>query len=212
AHSREVDPRAGAAFEDESLVAVPVQDRVHVVVDLQDEAGRALRLGLDADVEVHRAVEGGALGHQQGAQLGFESVAAGVVGEVALALAPSGYGVDHPADELANAGLASGAVKRPTKILRYHHVGGGLRPGARNLDVALFKNHPAVLAGDHGRAQLPLDLAHRVDAGTAEKALKHEPGARYGLDAFRCFWWFFVQSRHRHFASRHRPILLTHPA
>ena len=64
-HSRKIDPRPGAAFKDDSLVAVPVQDRVHVVVDLQDEAGRALRLGLDTDVEVHGAVEGRALGHQQ---------------------------------------------------------------------------------------------------------------------------------------------------
>ena len=55
---REIDARARAAFEDHPLVAVPVQDRVHVVVNLQDEAGRALRFGLDTDVEIDRAVEG----------------------------------------------------------------------------------------------------------------------------------------------------------
>ena len=144
-------------------------------------------LGLDADVEVDRAVESRALGQQQGGQLAFESVAPGVVGEVALALAPSGDGVDHAADELAHAGLAAWSAERPAKILGHDHVSGGLRPGARNLDVALFKNHPPVFAGDHGRAQLPFDLAKGIDAGMAKETLQRESGARCRLGSFGRF-------------------------
>jgi len=62
----------------------------------------------------------------------------------------------------------------------------------------LFKNHPAVLAGDHGGAQFPLNLAEWVDAGAAEKTLQRQAGARCCLGTFRCFWWFFIESRHRH--------------
>ena len=39
---RQVDARAGATLEDDPLLAVPVEDRVHRVVDRQDEAGRRL--------------------------------------------------------------------------------------------------------------------------------------------------------------------------
>src|SRR5207302_1820986 len=41
---REVDARAGAAPEDLALLGVPGEDRVHVVLDAEDEAGRAVRL------------------------------------------------------------------------------------------------------------------------------------------------------------------------
>ena len=35
-------PEPGAALEDRALLDVPVEDRVHLVVDGEDEAGRAL--------------------------------------------------------------------------------------------------------------------------------------------------------------------------
>src|SRR5215213_7509668 len=38
ANPRKVDTRSRAAFEDEAFLAVPVQDRVHRVVDGQNEA------------------------------------------------------------------------------------------------------------------------------------------------------------------------------
>ena len=59
AQLREVDARAGAAAEDDALAADPVEDRLHRVLDREDEAGRALRLLLEADVEPDRRVEGG---------------------------------------------------------------------------------------------------------------------------------------------------------
>ena len=70
-------PEPGAAFEDDALVAVPAEDRLHRVVDGEDEAGRALRLRLDADVEPHRAVERRLLLDQQVGQLVGEGLGVG---------------------------------------------------------------------------------------------------------------------------------------
>ena len=41
-------PEPGAAAEDLALLGVPVEDRLHRVLDGEDEAGRALRLLLEA--------------------------------------------------------------------------------------------------------------------------------------------------------------------
>ena len=62
---RQVDARARTALEDRALFPVPVEDRVHRVVDGEDEArARLLRHALHADVEPHRRVERGALVHE----------------------------------------------------------------------------------------------------------------------------------------------------
>ena len=52
---RQVDTGPGAALEDDAFFAVPVEDRVHLVVDFQNEARRTLlRHALHTDVEPHR--------------------------------------------------------------------------------------------------------------------------------------------------------------
>ena len=67
---REVHARARTALEDDPLFPVPVEDRVHRVVDREDEArARLLRHALHADVEPHRRVERGALVHEHVLQL-----------------------------------------------------------------------------------------------------------------------------------------------
>ena len=129
-----------------------------------------MRLGLDSDVEKDRAVERRLLAQQQMGQFGVEGVALLGVAEVVLLLAPSGDRVDHAQDKLAHAGLAPRTAQRTAEVLGRDHVGGGLRPVARNLDVALLEDHPAVLAGDYRRAVLPFDLVHRIDAGAGEEA------------------------------------------
>src|SRR5208337_2181025 len=86
----------------------PAKDRLHVILDLEDETGGALRLRIDPDVEVHRAVERGLLTHQQAGQLGPERVAVFGGAEVALLLAPSSDRVDHAPNQLTDAGLAFG--------------------------------------------------------------------------------------------------------
>src|SRR6266851_2889459 len=88
AQAREVHARARAPFENDPLLAIPVEDRVHGVVDGEDETGRALRLRLDAHVEPDRAVEGGLLVEEEMGQLVCERRPIAWRGEVALRLAP----------------------------------------------------------------------------------------------------------------------------
>ncbi len=67
---RQVDAGTRAALEDQTLLAVPVEDRGHLVLDGEDEAGaRLLRHAPHPDVEPDRAVERGALGDQDVLQL-----------------------------------------------------------------------------------------------------------------------------------------------
>ncbi|CAB4835975.1 unannotated protein [freshwater metagenome] len=98
---RQVDPRAGATFEDDALFLVPVEDAVHRVLDRQDEAGAGL-LGhtLDTDVEPHRAVERGPLRDQDVLQFVVQRVGLGLVGEVATFNTPGGDRVGDPIDDL----------------------------------------------------------------------------------------------------------------
>ena len=48
----------------------------------------------------------------------------------------------------------------------------------RNLDVALLEHHLAALVADERRADLPLDLVERIDAGFGEEARERQPGRR----------------------------------
>ena len=90
ADAGQVDAGAGAALEDRALFPVPVEDRVHRVVDREDEArARLLRHALHADVEPHRRVERGALVHEDVLELVAERLGFLVVDEVAVAGRPS---------------------------------------------------------------------------------------------------------------------------
>ena len=92
----EVEAGAGAALEDQALLAVPVEDRVHRVVDGEDEAGRDLLRARRADVEPDRGVEREHLVQQRPGQLVLEDL--GVVGgrEVAVLLAGPAVGRARP--------------------------------------------------------------------------------------------------------------------
>src|SRR5919201_987711 len=72
AQAREVDPGARAAAEDDPLAADPVEDRLHRVLDREDEASTTLRALLEADVEPDRRVEGCELVDEDRLQLGLE--------------------------------------------------------------------------------------------------------------------------------------------
>ena len=98
----QVDSSSRAPLEDPSLLGVPVQDRFHVVVDTEDEAGGGL-LGhaTDTDVEPDRRVERDLLVHQQMSELSAEGTGLGGVGEVAVACAPGAHGLDDAIDHLA---------------------------------------------------------------------------------------------------------------
>ena len=77
ADAGEVEAGAGAALEDEALFLVPVQDRVHRVVDGEDEAGRDLLRRRGADVEPDGAVEREVLVHEQPGELVLEDLGVG---------------------------------------------------------------------------------------------------------------------------------------
>ena len=179
AQAGEVDARARAAAEDDALAPDPVEDRLHRVVDREDEAGRALRRRLEADVEPDGAVEGGELVDEDRLQLGFERVGLVGVGEVTAFLAPGDDGVDDAADHLLHARLALRRGEAAAEVLLGDDVRGRLRPELRELDPALLERRP-VAAWDDRVARLPFDLVERVAPGDGEEALDAE--ARTLLD------------------------------
>ncbi len=171
---RQVDTGTGAALEDDALLAVPVEDRAHLVVDRQDEAGaRLLRDVLDADVEPHRAVERGALRDEDVLQLVAEGLGLVLVGEVVALAAPLDDRVDDPVDHLAQRVLALGRAERAAEVLLGDDVGGVDRPGRGELDVELLERDRAVLpVGDPCVTALPHDLVVRVDTRRGEEPSK----------------------------------------
>ena len=68
----QVEAGTGAALEDQALLLVPVEDRVHRVIHREDEAGADLLGAGRADVEPHRAVEAEHLVQQHVGQLVLE--------------------------------------------------------------------------------------------------------------------------------------------
>src|SRR5581483_11290935 len=159
--------------EDDALSADPVEDRLHGVVDREDEAGRALRLLLEADVEPDGAVEGGVLVDEDRLQLGLERVALLVVGEVPALGAPGDGRVDDAADHLLDARLALRRAEPAAEVLLGDDVRRRLRPELREFDAALLERG-AVAAGDDGVARLPLDLVEGIAPGDGEEAAHAE--------------------------------------
>jgi hypothetical protein len=104
----EVDARAGAAAEDHALLGVPVEDRLHRVLHAEDEAGAALRVLLEADVEPDGRVEGGHLVQQDVRQLVVERAGVLFAGEVAAAATPARDRPGDAADHLLDRALALG--------------------------------------------------------------------------------------------------------
>ena len=172
---REVDPRAGAALEDDPLLGVPVEDRLHRVLDREDEAGRALLVAVLAppDVEPHRAVEGRLLVEQDVGQLGLEGVGVLVGGEVAALAPPGGDPPGDAGDHLLDGALALRRAEPAAEVLLGDDVGRVLRPALRELDPALLERGALGIA-DHRVAELPLDLVEGVDAGGGEAALDRQ--------------------------------------
>src|SRR5205814_9738341 len=83
AEPREVDAGAGAAAEDDSLAPDPVEDRLHRVLDREDEARTTLRTLLEADVEPDRRVERRELVDEDELQLVLERLRLLVAREIA---------------------------------------------------------------------------------------------------------------------------------
>ena len=177
AQPRQVEAGARAAAEDDALAADPVEDRLHRVVDREDEAGAALRLRLEADVEPDRRVERRVLVDEDRLELGLEGVGLLVRREVAALTAPAADRVDDAADHLLDGALALGRGHAAAEVLLRDDVRRGLRPELRELDVLLLEGR-AVAAGDVRVAQLPLDRVERIDARDGEVALRSDARLR----------------------------------
>ena len=144
--------------------------RAHVVLDAVDEAGRALRLRLDPDVEPDRRVERHLLVHEQVGQLRLEGVEVLIRREVVLGVRPRRDRVDDAVDELADAGLALRRPDVPAEVLADDDVGRELAPRLRDLDVLLLEDGLARFRGDGRGPDLPLDLVVGMDARRGEAA------------------------------------------
>src|SRR5581483_11651253 len=175
AQARQVHARAGAAAEDHPFAADPVEDRVHRVLDREDEARRALRALLEADVEPDRGVERGELVDEDRLQLVLERLRFALVDEVAAVAAPAADRADDAPDHLLHGELALGRCHPPAEVLLRDDVRRSLRPELRELDRLLLEGG-LVLARDEGVARLPLDLGEGVATGDREVAANPEGG------------------------------------
>jgi len=177
---RQVDTRTRPALEDHALLAVPVEDGVHLVVDRQDETGaRLLRDAGDTDVEPHGTVERRPLSDEDELQFVPERVGFVVVGEIPAFATPLGDRVDDPVDDLLQRRLTLGRTRGPAEVLLGDDVRGVHRPGRRELDTELLERHRAVFpVRDPGVSPLPDDLVVRVDARRGVQTTQADPTVR----------------------------------
>jgi hypothetical protein len=150
-------PGPRAALEDLALLHVPVEYRVHGVLDGEDEARRGL-LGhtLDADVEPYRRVESGPLVDNEPLELGLEAVRLGPVHEVAVLFPPRSHCAGDPVHDLLQRPLALGGAERAAKVLLSEDVGRVDAPRGRHLDSELLEgNRASDPVGDPGVASFP---------------------------------------------------------
>jgi len=193
----QVRARPRAELEEHGLAAGQLHDVLHVVADALDETGGGLGelvgvLGLgravgrlvpvpvahgplhavlmiQSDVEPDRRIERDVLVQAEPGELAVEPLAVLGPGEVAVGHAPIGDGAGDAMNEPAHAGLALRRAQLAVKVLAYHHVGGQLAPGGRDLGVPLLEHHLPVLALDRRRAQVPVHgVEGAVDVEGAE--------------------------------------------
>ena len=167
-------PEPGAAAEDHALLGVPVEDRLDRVLDREDEAGRALRVLLEAHVEPDRRVERRHLVKQDVGELVLEGLGVLVGREVAALATPGRDRPGNAADHLLDRGLALGRVHTAAEVLLRDDVRRVLRPGLRELDPALLERRVLGIADDRV-ADLPLDRLEGVHAGFREAPGNADP-------------------------------------
>ena len=174
--SRQVDTGSRPAFEDHAFFGVPVEDRLHGVVDRQDEARRCL-LGhaLDTDVEPHRTVEGHSLRDDEVLQLVLKDERFASIGEVGAFDPPLGNRVNDPVDDLTQRAFAFGGSWRSPKVLLRQNVRRVNRPRRRHFDVELFERDRSVAPiVDAGVTSMPVELVVHLDVGRGVDATKPE--------------------------------------
>jgi hypothetical protein len=187
ADGREIGARSRSELEEHAFGAGERQDGIHRVLHRVDEARGALRRFFETAVEPDRAVEGGLLIHEDVLEVVAERLQILVAREVLVLAAPRRDRVDHAADQLLDAVLPLRRADLTAKIFRDDDVGGLLRPGLRNLDIALLEDQLSALVANQRRAKLPLDFIERIDARLGKEAGEDQTCRRLlpGLDRLR---------------------------
>ena len=181
ADAREIEARTRTALEDQAFLAVPVEDRVHGVVDGEDEAGRDLLRCRRANVEPHGRVEAEHLVQQHVGELVLEDLRVLRCREVAVFTPRLRVGEHHSIDELTKAGLPRVAAHGAAEVLGRHDRRRIDAPEVGELHAPLLKHRLAGLpVGLDDIATFPRDLVIGVNAGGGVKALQGEAGARAG--------------------------------
>ncbi len=177
----EVQAGAGAALEDHALFLVPVEDRLHGVVDGQDEAGGDLLGLLGADVEPDRAVEAEDLVQEGVRQLVLEDLGVGGRGEVLVVLSGLPVRLHDAVDQLLEAGLALRGADGTAEVLAGDDVDRVHRPEVGELDAALLEVDRAVAPVGHDDVTaLPRHLVIGVDPRGGVDALDTQTLVRLG--------------------------------
>ena len=161
ADTTQVDAGTRPALEDQPFLGVPVQDRLHGVLDRQDEAGGGLWQGpRNPDVEPHGRVERRLLGDEQMGELIGERSRFVRVGEVPALGTPAADRAGDPVDHLTQRVLAVITAEPASEILLGDDIDGVLRPRGRELHAVLLEDGLAAGAGDECAPPAPL---HRVE-------------------------------------------------
>ena len=138
AQAGEIGAGAGTVLEQPPFGAHQFQDAVHAVVHAVDEAGGALRLGLDADVEPDRGIEGQLLVQQQVDELVPEVGRRSPRPRNTPAVSPSPEMVSATLAKQLAQGILAG-VAGAVEVLGGDDLGGGLGPGSGKLDAAAVR-------------------------------------------------------------------------
>ena len=180
AQAREVAAAARAVLEEHPLRPRQREDRLERVVHRVDEACRALRPRLDADVEPHGRVEGCGLVHQQPGELVGEGGGVLLAREETVLARPARDRA-HDADEhRADAAFARRGAEAAAEVLRRDHLDGGVGPGGRSLHAVLPKELAAPRVAEDDVAPVPGHALERIDAGSGPAAGHGEAGGAAG--------------------------------
>ena len=118
-------------------------------------------------------------------EFGIEGLGIGIGGEKPILLPPVRNGAGHAVDELANGLLPDCGVESAVKILGGHDIGGEHRPALGDLNIFLNENDGALVVGNGGLPQVPVNALERVSLGFGKDALnwKSLVGGNVGVGA-----------------------------
>ena len=128
-----------------------------------------------AYVEPDGGIKGTALVDAEPGELAVEGFGVLFGGEVAVFSAAVGDCPADSVDELLYGILPSAGLDVTVEVFAGYNLGGELAPRDGDLDIVLLEDYPAFIAGNFGRASLPLKLVKGMNAGSGEEILHFQP-------------------------------------